>query len=149
MVLDSGELGMIVRPQKNSDVTIWLHDQAARGAYCCLPEIVDFELRRELLFQDFADSLQRLDQLHDALLYLPVDTATLRTAAQLWAESMRAARPVAHPKELNVDVILAAQARRVHLQLRVPADSVAAVVATDNVGHLGRFVTAKRWDEIQ
>ena len=58
-------------------------------------------------------------------------------AAELWAESRRLGRPTADPKELDGDVILAAQA--------LAAD---AVVATENVGHLSRFVLAKHWTAI-
>jgi hypothetical protein len=39
---------------------------------------------------------------------------------------------------LDADVILAAQAMEVD-----------AIVATDNVGHIGRFVTATSWRNIQ
>jgi hypothetical protein len=41
-----------------------------------------------------------------------------------------------------VDVILVAQA----LSLSVPTDDI--VVATTNVGHLSRFLDARRWTEI-
>ncbi len=43
----------------------------------------------------------------------------------------------ADPKELNGDVILAAQAEKAE-----------AVIATENVGHLSLFVEAKGWREI-
>jgi hypothetical protein len=50
--------------------------------------------------------------------------------------------PTADPLELDADVILAAQA---YLLIRTGLD---VVVATTNVGHLARFVPAKKWDEI-
>jgi len=53
-------------------------------------------------------------------------------AAELWALARNRGTPTADPKELDGDVILAAQ-----------AEQVRAVVATDNVGHLSRFVQAK------
>ena len=48
--------------------------------------------------------------------------------------------PTAGPAELDCDVILAAQA----LSLNEPS----VVVATSNVGHLARFVTAQDWQTI-
>ena len=42
------------------------------------------------------------------------------------------------PRELNADVILAAQAIR-----------LGATVATDNVGHLAQFVEARPWSTIK
>ena len=61
----------------------------------------------------------------------------MRLAAQLWARSRKTGRSVGHPHELNADVILAAQALR-----------LGAVIATDNVGHLDQFTSARRWTEI-
>jgi hypothetical protein len=63
-------------------------------------------------------------------------------AAEFWAEARLTGRPTADPKELDGDVILAAQAHR----LALAGDEV--VVATTNVAHLARFVPARKWDEI-
>ena len=46
--------------------------------------------------------------------------------------------PTADPKALDCDVILAAQ-----------AIEVTGIVATDNIGHLSRFVIAKRSRDIK
>jgi len=45
--------------------------------------------------------------------------------------------PTADPKELDGDVILAAQALQ-----------VGGAIVTENVGHLAQFVEAKSWREI-
>jgi hypothetical protein len=50
--------------------------------------------------------------------------------------------PTADPKELDCDVLIAAQA----LTIGVPSSEL--VVATTNVGHLSRFVTADLWVNI-
>jgi predicted nucleic acid-binding protein len=55
-------------------------------------------------------------------------------AARLWAQVRKAGKPTADPKELDGDVILAAQAL-----------AVGGLVVTDNPGYLGRFVTVKSW----
>jgi len=59
-------------------------------------------------------------------------------AAELWAEARLQHRPTADNKELDGDAILAAQA----LQVK-------GLVVTDNIGHLGLFVEARTWQEIQ
>jgi predicted nucleic acid-binding protein len=81
--------------------------------------------------------VQRLDQLKAALTYLPLTTTTMLRAAELWADARRRGTPTADPKELDGDVILAAQALQ-----------VGGLVVTENVGHLARFVEAKGWREI-
>jgi hypothetical protein len=48
----------------------------------------------------------------------------------------------ADPKELDCDVLIAAQA----LDLGVPTSDL--IIATMNVGHLSRFVTAELWTNI-
>lgn len=59
-------------------------------------------------------------------------------AAQFWAQARKRGRATADPKELDVDVILAAQAHEVR-----------GVVVTENVGHLTLIVEAKEWGEIE
>jgi len=80
----------------------------------------------------------RLDRLKEVLEYLPLDTQVMLRAAELWAEMRRRGQPTADPKELDGDVILAAQAER-----------AGATVVTENVGHLSRLVEAKRWTEVR
>jgi hypothetical protein len=64
------------------------------------------------------------------------------TSATLWARARQQGVPTADPKELDCDVILAAQV------LTCGASPADAVVATSNVGHLGRFVPAHLWAAI-
>lgn len=60
----------------------------------------------------------------------------MRLAAQLWARARKTGRSVGDPKELNADVILAAQAMRAE-----------AIVITENAGHLGQFVNTRSWKQ--
>jgi hypothetical protein len=59
-------------------------------------------------------------------------------AAELWADSRKKGQPTCDPKELDCDVILAAQALSV----------VNPIIATENIGHLARFVDARHWKDI-
>ena len=108
-----------------------------------VPEIADYEVRRELLRLRANAALRRLDLLGERLVYVPLTTAAIRRAAELWAQMRQQGQPTADPHALDADVILAAQA-----QLAAGPDDL-LTIATTNVGHLGRLVQAQRWDEIR
>ena len=107
------------------------------GYQIIVPEIADYEVRRELLRAGKTRGLARLDLIKNTLDYLPLTTAIMLTAAELWAHARNQGTPTAHPKALDCDVILAAQALAEN-----------GIVATENVGHLSLFVEAKDWRDI-
>jgi predicted nucleic acid-binding protein len=117
-------------------------DCLAAGHKLYIPEVIDYELRRELLRVGKVRGIARLDGLKTILRYLPITTPAMLHAADLWAMTRRTGIPTGDPKKLDIDVILAAQA----LTSAVPADSL--VVATSNVSHLSRFVIADQWTQI-
>lgn len=137
IVLDTGPLGMITNPKWNKAALEWLKAMFATDRVVMIPEIVDYELRRNMILENMDASIQLLDQLKELLVYLPIDTPTMLHAASLWAEARKIGKPTAADKALDGDVILAAQALLVD-----------AVVATDNVKHLDLFVTTQKWSEI-
>lgn len=136
-MLDSGLLGMLAHPRQNRDAAEWSKRLLQSGATLIIPEIADYELRRNLLLEGLDKSIERLNALKGTLQYLPLDTEAMLSAAALWAEARRRGRPTADAKALDGDVILAAQAKQ-----------VGAVVATDNVDHLAQFVDARPWKDI-
>ena len=107
-----------------------------------VPEITDYEVRRELLRLNKQKSVDRLDLLRTTIGYVPLTTATMLRAADLWAQVRKLGKPTADNKALDGDVILAAQAALLAEQ----GDEV--IVATTNVDHLARFVDAREWREI-
>jgi predicted nucleic acid-binding protein len=123
----------------------WIRACSRAGARLVVPGIVNYETRRELLRARKQAAVDRLDRFIAAApgRYLPLTDAVLLRAAELWAESRQRGLPTADPRDLDVDVILVAQA----LSLGVPSDDL--VVATTNVGHLSRFLEARQWTEIQ
>jgi predicted nucleic acid-binding protein len=141
IALDTTPLSLLAHPNEKQplvkEVREWLEGVLTAGSIVFLPEIADYEVRRELLRLGRTKSLQRLDALQSTLTYLPLDTATMRRAAEMWAEARNQGVPTADPRELDADVILAAQ-----------AEGVQAVVATANVAHLARFVDARHWRDI-
>jgi hypothetical protein len=66
----------------------------------------------------------------------------MRLAARLWAGARQRGFVSAPDKDLDADVILAAQA----LRLRTPPGNL--IIATTNIRHLAPFVAAKRWQDI-
>ena len=143
--LDSGPLGLVANPKGRPAAVQcrqWARDLLAAGVRVVVPEIADYEIRRELLRRGATASLQRLDQVKAGLEYDPITTAVMLRAAELWAAARRAGRPTAPPEALDGDCLLAAQA----LLAAGPGDVV--TVATDNVGHLARFVDAQPWETI-
>jgi predicted nucleic acid-binding protein len=121
----------------------WLRQVLASDTVVIVPEISDYEVRRELLRVGSQRGLARLDELSETLSYLPLTTAAMRLAADLWAQARRAGIPTAAAAALDCDVILAAQAS-VFAQ---PGEDV--LIATANVAHLGRFFPARLWSEIE
>ncbi|CAN5659589.1 hypothetical protein BH10CYA1_BH10CYA1_56230 [soil metagenome] len=146
IVLDTGVLGASVHQNTvvRNPILTWVANHLANGNSFRIPEIADYELRRELIRNNFAQSIADLDKLKAALGYIPLNTPTMLEAAALWAVARQAAKPTAHDHALDGDVILCAQTIR--LQAAYPNDTV--IVATTNLGHLERFVTASIWQNI-
>jgi len=65
IVLDTGPLGMVSNPKSsptNDACQRWLEDQVARGIRVLVPEIADYEVRRELLRAGKTTGIARLDR---------------------------------------------------------------------------------------
>jgi len=146
IVLDSGPLGLILqRPgyRQADECREWLKRHLAAGTRFLVPEIIDYEIRRELLRLRKARAIARPDAFIAAPgRYLPVTTDALRKAADLWAEARQQGYPTADAHALDIDVILAAQV----LSCGVPTSGL--VVATTNVVHPARFVPARLWSDV-
>lgn len=143
VLLDSGPLGLLCHSRR-SPITMachqWLAALTAAGRRVMVPEITDYEVRRELLRLLRTAPVARLDALAQATEYLPLTTAAMRRAAELWAQARQQGQPTAGDNTIDGDVILSAQA----LTLGTPD----VVIATTNVGHLSRFVPAEVWQNI-
>ena len=90
VALDAGPLGLVTNPRRSPESLAcarWLQGLVAGGSRVVLPEIADYEVRRELVRGRRVQGLQRLDALVDLVEYLPLTTAAMRQAAEFWAES--------------------------------------------------------------
>jgi predicted nucleic acid-binding protein len=144
VLLDAGPLGLVSNPRRSPRSIAcaqWLQDLVTAGVRVLLPEIADYEVRRELLRANKTKGIARLDALITLMEYLPLTTAAMRQAAVFWAQVRQQGQPTAADAALDADVILAAQA----VTLGVPD----VVVATTNVAHLTRLVAAELWENIK
>ncbi len=143
IVLDSGPLGLATNPnasQINQTCLRWILTHAKQGNTIVIPEIIDYELRRELLRANKTQGLQRLEEFNNQFLYLPLNTIAMRFAAQMWALSRQAGKPTAPDLALDADMILLGQ----YKSLSNPN----AIIATTNPKHLTTFANAALWTEI-
>jgi hypothetical protein len=70
ILLDSDPLGMVTNPKAKGiplDCQLWLKSLLRRGERVAIPEISDYEVRRELLRAGLLRSLHRLDTLKQTL----------------------------------------------------------------------------------
>jgi len=142
ILLDSYPLGILTNPRPLPPIIQWMRSCEAAGHEIYIPEVIDYELRRELLRAKKYIGVSNLDILKTTARFLPITSVAMLLAADLWATSRQSGLSTGDPKKLDVDVILAAQA----LTLGVPRSSL--IVATSNVSHLSRFVTADLWSNI-
>ena len=143
VLLDSGPLGLVTSPSGSGEAAKcrdWFNQVIASGTTMIVPEIADYEVRRELIRADKVRGITRLDALIAQVDYLPITTNAMRQAAAYWANARQQGRPTAADPALDGDVILAAQAATLNW--------TDVVVATTNVRHLSRFVQAEIWSDI-
>lgn len=145
VLLDAGPLGMVAHPNaeaQNTKAAVWLKMLLDSGTQVVIPEIADYEVRRELLRAGLTRSVRRLDQLKQVLKYLPLSTDAMLKAAEFWADARMTGKATAKDDALDADVILAGQAVTI---VDIGDD---AVIATTNVKHLSRFANAELWENI-
>jgi len=142
VVLDSVTLGDLSHPRCSPAMSEWVTRLESRGCRLGVPEIADYEVRRELLRANKLRGLRRLDALKERHAFMPITSPAMGLAAQIWAEARRRGRPGAHRRSLDADVIIIAQA------VLAGGDGAQVVVATTNTRHFEAFVNAQPWQEI-
>ncbi len=124
IILDTTPLGLLTQKKGIPEAEAcrsWADDLIDFGCLFFVPEIADYELRREFLRQGNSGAIARLDQFSANLsgAYLPLTTAP--------------------PDALDGDALIAAQAASLDFNLFGLAETV---VATANVGHLAALTNA-------
>src|SRR5438128_1612765 len=112
ILLDSERLGMASKPGHKPGVEEcldWIARLRKSGAIVVVPEIIRYEVRRDLIRIGATSGLERLDDLAARFAYLPLTPLALDRAAELWASVRKAGLPTGPDEALDVDAILAAQ----------------------------------------
>lgn len=145
ILLDTGALSLVSNPKwsaKSEKCNEWLEERLSKRVKVFVPEIADYELRRELIRAGKIKGIAKLNELKRSLGYIPINTWIMLKAAEYWAQARRLGKPTAPDAALDADVILAAQAEF----LKDKGHTV--VIATSNPKHLEMFVDARDWSEI-
>jgi predicted nucleic acid-binding protein len=144
IALDSGPtwLACLAPGKPDGDkCRIWIAALKATGARIILPEVVDYETRREFIRKGSTAGLGRLDGLKADVDYVPISTPAMVRAAELWALTRNSGHVTAPPEALDGDCIVAAQA------LVAAGPGSVPIVATTNQKHLTWFpgIDAREW----
>lgn len=145
ILVDSTPLGQITHPKVKPEIREWLEKINQQNINLLIPEIVDYELRRQLLLNNRFKSIARLDALIKNRLVL-INRETILKACELWAWIRQQGLPTADSNNIDGDVILSAQAI---LQKQFYQE---VTIVTENVKHLSRFcvygIIVEKWSEI-
>jgi predicted nucleic acid-binding protein len=149
---DTGVLGLLSSPNDNLEAQQcqrWLYSLLARGVYVITSDLCDYEVRRSLILDAIRkpkqQALNNLDGLENLIDFLPITKPIMRHAAQLWAFSRSQGMPTADEKNIDADVIIAAQCQLFQQENL----GQTLVIATTNVKHLKRFLDAQKWQDIR
>ena len=143
ILLDAGPLGLLTIPAgspRGIACSQWVSSLLAANVQVIVPEIADYEVRRELLRVKKIDAIAQLDALSKTLEYLPLTTTAMRQAAEFWAQARQQGQPSPGDKTIDADMILAGQA--------VALGNSQMVITTTNIRHLALFAPAEVWEKI-
>jgi predicted nucleic acid-binding protein len=145
--LDAGVVGLLCSSPllpRVVDCKAWLYGMASAGATIVIPDITDYEVRRDQILLGKVAKLARLNSLRSMFRGAEVTPAAWLKAAEFWALVRRAGLPTAPLLALDGDAILAA------ITVTLVGDGDTATIATTNVGHLARFpgIDAREWGQI-
>lgn len=150
--IDTGVLGAISSPDKTGYVNEcqeWFYGLFARGVFLISSDLCDYEVRRGLILDQMRTSkgegLANLDEVKNLIYFLSMTKLVMFRASQLWAISRRQGMPTADEKNIDADVIISAQCQL--FQEENLGQNL--VVATTNVKHLSRFISAQEWHNIK
>lgn len=85
-MLDTGPLGLVTNPKLSAESVAcaqWLQAHITAGSGAIIPEIADYEVRRELLRANKTKGIARLDVLAKFLGYLPITTTAMENRQQV------------------------------------------------------------------
>ncbi|MBC8141220.1 MAG: hypothetical protein H7Y38_07240 [Armatimonadetes bacterium] len=136
------------RSQDADDCRQWVRTLTRSGVAVYVPEIADYEIRRELVRAKNPAAVARLDLFNreEPYRYVPINTRAMVRAADLWATLRNSGVPTAPPDSIDGDVILSARMLNFCTEQGIAPTDVC--VASANVRHLSRMVIAQTWAQI-
>lgn len=155
-LLDSGPLGLLTHPNANEradECKRWLARFLFEGHTALVPEITYYELRREQRRTELkkgqpSQGLINLETLAADTGFVPITSATMHMASDLWTQARHANLQGAADAALDGDMILCAQARLLD-PAEWGADGATVIIATEDVKHLQYFADARHWHDIR
>lgn len=148
--LDSGVIGLVSSPRKTGeakDCKEWLYRLLSRSIYVVSSDICEYEVRRSLILASLTNPIQgleNLDDLQEVVDFLPLTKSVMKEAAQLWAIARSQGIQTSDNKNIDADIIIAAQYKL--LTEEYPSRYI--IIATTNVKHLECFTDAQEWKNI-
>lgn len=155
LLLDTNLLRRLCHPSSHADVRAWyrgwlIHGLAGGDVEFVISAVADYELRRGYIYalgqgNDARQSLAQLDDLCGLWEVQQISPRNLRDAAAIWADARRNGTPTASERDVDWDILIAAQAKEMAEQSK----GVRVVVVTSNATHLKvHGADAKDWHEI-
>ncbi|MEB3309761.1 MAG: hypothetical protein VKJ02_05970 [Snowella sp.] len=152
ILIDSGVLGILSNPNEsaiNIKCEEWLYNKIVKGCTILSSQICKYEVKKSLLLVQEKTSFtvsgtQKLTELENLIDFIDVKASDIEIACQLWVQSIVKGIQVAPSMDINFDIIICAQFRR--LELENPGREV--VIATTNLRHLQRFAKADLWENL-
>lgn len=142
ILLDTEVLGKICHKNLERDLVKVLQYLEREKIGLRVPEICDYELRRNLLLENLAKSIRRLNKFRKTDRLFFFDTNTMIIAAEIWSVIRKQGNPTENKDSLDGDVILAAQA----YQLKAYYEEI--IILTTNAKDIAKFnyLDLKTWD---
>ncbi|MBD1912873.1 MULTISPECIES: nucleic acid-binding protein [unclassified Leptolyngbya] len=135
---------------KTKECKQWFEARQDESFLFGIPEICDYECRREYFQNRSIVSIQRLDKLTqrtDRLVYWRLTTGIVHKAAQLWGEARNKGIVLADKKSLDGDVLLIATAINI-----VEETEEKVIIATTDESDLSNFnnrrLVSLSWEKI-
>lgn len=133
ILLDSAPLGYLCNPRNIEKTRFFKNKLKDLEVILYLPEIIDYELRRNLELEGFSKSINLLDQFRQRHQILWLESDDFLKAAELWSWCRKEGYATTENKGIDIDVILVSQALS---QLR---NFYKVIILTADIGDLSIF----------
>jgi toxin FitB len=106
IILDSAPLAFFCNPKNRNDYKKFSNFVKSLNFSIGVPEIIDYELRRNLELENFQKSISLLSRFQQRRQFIWLESEDLIRAAELWAWCRKKGSPTTENKGIDIDVIL-------------------------------------------